>query len=467
MSKENLRVTVGITVSVAIDILLFFQFVQLSIPWLTWIGVVPALIFAATKIGNKRAGSSKLKLAFVLLEAGRSAFVTLFKFPGFAPFHGTGVKTHVAAIAGATTLQSEDLVALTAFTLYLLYNLITFKLVLGAPSEVTLSEQEQRFREGLLQRLTGLEGAKQFETEWFVPMNVSVESSHLRSSTQKIAQITPSLFTTLTSDLFVLVGGPGSGKTFATRELSRKMLEEAGDADCIAVYVHLAGWQISNGAFKSKSGLVDSLDAYVASQVYGSLVPALRAEMEKADILARLTLKKKLFFIFDAFDEIPYVIDHPTEDGAIEQISHQVFAYCSGAGCRGLVSARKSRQPSREGFSVATLEMRPLSETDIADVLVNRKCSALFSDIIFKDSSIHSWGHNPFLLFLIVEYIEYEDTAPKSQNDLYSSYIRRATQETGADAIGFEDLQRLGEAIAWLMYSGEHPVLEIAVATLA
>lgn len=82
MNKENFRVTVGITVSVAIDILLFFQFVQLSISWPTWIGVFPALVFATTKIGNKRAGSSKLKLAILMLEAGRGAFVTLFKFPG-------------------------------------------------------------------------------------------------------------------------------------------------------------------------------------------------------------------------------------------------------------------------------------------------------------------------------------------------------------------------------------------------
>lgn len=72
------------------------------------------------------------------------------------------MKAHIAAIAGAATLQREDLVALTAFALYLLYNLITFKLVMGAPSEVTLSEQEDRFHEGLLQRLAGPERAKQF-----------------------------------------------------------------------------------------------------------------------------------------------------------------------------------------------------------------------------------------------------------------------------------------------------------------
>ncbi|AFY53473.1 putative NTPase (NACHT family) [Rivularia sp. PCC 7116] len=272
------------------------------------------------------------------------------------------------------------------------------------------------------------------ENRWnpdaYIPLDAEVE---VQSGTKRLRKVTD-LLNAIRSDkksrVFLVLGDPGSGKSVALRKLCLELFLESEKTGKLPLYINLKEWKPQRLWTEENPPTVEELQQFVFDNLIGRgdyyTNEFMRATFDK------MLLHGRFFIILDSFDEIPTVLDEQENSWLIDKlsdISHRFL--CGATESRGLLASRVFRKPTSKFDAKTTLEIRPLTEEKIINLL---KKSLSYNDIlvkrIFKDrQEFVPIARNPFTATLISSYAQAHDNSlPQNQAELYASYIDRNLQ---------------------------------------
>jgi hypothetical protein len=135
----------------------------------------------------------------------------------------------------------------------------------------------------------------------------------------------------------------------------------------------------------------------------------------------------RLFIIFDSFDEIPVLLDQDESSQAISSVSKNIEEFMIGPHkSRCVIASRYFRRPHFLSTKVSILEILPMSDRKIRDILVksNRLSSEDIDNFFRSRNQWISYAKNPFVASLVVSYIAaHEGELPQSKIQVYEDYI--------------------------------------------
>jgi TIR domain/NACHT domain len=270
---------------------------------------------------------------------------------------------------------------------------------------------------------------------------------------------------------FLVLGEPGAGKSVALRKLARDMLAEVGKTGRIPIYVNLREWLPISGQGRRWSELrkptMDELQSFVVSSITrdDSLMTKFVAQH-----FDRLREHGHLFFIFDSFDEIPQLLDVDGETWLIESLSDLLYRFiASGQQSRGILASRFFRRPTQSFLAQRILSVKPLTEERILQALSRVPgFSKERQKVLFRDRlDLVPIARNPFLLSLLSEWMQHNGAFPKTQADLYESFLGRCLAQREDlktnRKLATEDVLRCAKDIAWFVFNSPSYGLEAPV----
>ena len=327
------------------------------------------------------------------------------------------------------------------------------------------------FKKALKNDLNSLD----METNWnaaaFVPLDAEVEVQSGTKRLKRITELLSAIRSDRRSNVFLVLGDPGSGKSVALRKLCRDLLGEVEATGKVPIYINLKEWEPKEPWTEASPP--------TGEQVYDFVLNNLKA---RTDLPAHTFLNKYfekmfeqgyLFIVLDSFDEIPAVLDVGENSWLIDRLSDVLFKFLNGAHeSRGLLASRIFRKPTKKFDARTTLEIRPFTESKIAQTLKNYATADSFRELLFNQRpEFVPVARNPFAVALISDYAkENRNTLPASQAELYSSYIMRRLRDCRErmEESGLTDEQVVGCAtdIADVMFTTEHLGLEAPIREL-
>src|SRR5215813_2392120 len=183
----------------------------------------------------------------------------------------------------------------------------------------------------------------------------------------------------------------------------------------------------------------------------------------------------RLFIVLDSFDEIPAVLDVSERSWLIDKLSDVIYRFVAGAHeSRGVLASRIFRKPTDKFDAKTVLEIRPLTESKIAETLKKSLSydEALVKLLFNERQEFVPIARNPFTAALISSYAkEHDNRLPLTQAELYSSYIHRRL-DAGVDRIEAKNLTedqilKCATEIADIMFVTQTLGLEASVKDLA
>jgi hypothetical protein len=324
----------------------------------------------------------------------------------------------------------------------------------------------------LLDDLNKIDRETNWSAESFTPLDAEVE---MYSGSRRLKKVTD-LLTAIRSDtrsrVFLVLGDPGSGKSVALRKLCRDLLKEVVRTGKVPLYVNLREWEAKQPWTEETPPSVDELYDFVLNNLRD------RGDVFTNDFLQKYFKKMfengRLFIVLDSFDEIPAVLDVNESSWLIDRLSDAIYKFLAGAHeSRGILSSRIFRRPSRKLDAKTILEIRPFTERKIVETL---RRSLFYDDALEKTlfnerPEFVPIARNPFAAALISSYAkEHDNMLPKSQAELYSSYVERrldACQEkVKRRSLNNQLIIQCATAIAWAMLTTETLGLEASVERL-
>lgn len=222
---------------------------------------------------------------------------------------------------------------------------------------------------------------------------------------------------------FLVLGEPGGGKSVALRKLAIELLPQVKEANKIPLYINLKEWNNTNWSEKNPPNEYQLLEFVRENIARRDL--ALNIFVDK--YFDRLIEKKRFFFIFDSFDEIPQVMNVDDNSLLIQQLSSVLYKFIKDNNNKptGLVSSRHFRKPTSDFNASSEIEIRPFNGAQIYKSI--RKMSNSSEDLInkiFKDrTDLYLTAKNPFMASMISKYIEIHGELPKNRLDMFSVFI--------------------------------------------
>ena len=337
-------------------------------------------------------------------------------------------------------------------------------------------QDNQQDREELIRDLStyieNLDEELNWNHEKFVELEADVDVVLKSGRRRSQGSVTQAIKKNHKSELFLVLGDPGSGKSVALRSLVRTLLKEARDGGHIPIYINLREWPLTVESFSSNSTIDsnafhDYVLGYLESQLSVTSFDFFKENFKT------LQSEGQIFFILDSFDEIPAVLDIHEGSRTIKELSELLYRYIlSGHNARGLIASRYFRRPTPR-HERCLLEIRPFNEARIAELIDKLAVfpEALKIKVFSESAHLGALARNPFLLSLILDYEKFQTSQiPDSQAELFGRYISQVIGKVKADlsteSISDNDLRRICIQIANYMFDHSSLGLEAPTADL-
>lgn len=274
---------------------------------------------------------------------------------------------------------------------------------------------------------------------FFEPLFVEVDSGSKRR--KYVVRLLDALSRLRSSELALLLGIPGAGKSVTLREFVVRELNRSG-SHRIPLYVSLEGWRGEPTA--------EQLVTYVIERVKQMAPhPVIRGFLDRH--FDRLLQSDGWLFVLDGFDEIPALLD-ATEPDILRKYSSAVAQFAAASMCPTVVASRTYRHPQ-----LATRHTRctlvPLSERQMNHVLVRIPGIAPELRRAFMErGDLVQIARTPFFLRLVREHLERSRTLPSTRADLFRSYIESRRDAVATSQCPVVALDEACVAIARLMF---------------
>ena len=291
--------------------------------------------------------------------------------------------------------------------------------------ELGFKEKLNRIASVLDTRLNRLDDETNWTDQAFNPLDAEIEKHVVgRGKIRKLGDLISSIRQDRKAKSFLVLGDPGSGKSVAMRHLVHQMLTEVPRTSVLPIYVNLKEWADSDQILNN-SGTADIWSFVTKSFVSG----ANDLQIDFCNKYLRKMLEiGSLFIVFDSFDEVPAILDHPDTSDILRNISSVFDDFIAGPhNSRCIIASRYFRRPRLFAMHIAMLEILPFSPKKIRENL-NKSSRLSLSEI---DSFIASRSHwldaskNPFVAQLVIDYISANrGKIPFSKIEVYDAYIR-------------------------------------------
>lgn len=267
------------------------------------------------------------------------------------------------------------------------------------------------------------------ETNWsaenFVPLDAEVEVQSGSKRLKKVTDLLTAIRSDRRSQVFLILGDPGSGKSVALRKLCRDLLEEVDATGKVPLYVNLREWEPVEAWTEEEPPTVEELYNFVLNNIKA------RGDVFTDDFLKKYFKKMfedgRLFLVLDSFDEIPAVLDVSENSWLIDKLSDVIHRFLAGGHeSRGVLASRIFRRPTDKFAAKTILEIRPFTELKIVATLKKSLFydEALVKHLFTERQELIPIARNPFTAALISSYAkDHDNTLPYTQAQLYSSYI--------------------------------------------
>lgn len=273
------------------------------------------------------------------------------------------------------------------------------------------------------------------------------------------------------SEVFVVLGDPGSGKSVSLRRLVRVLCQQALRTGVVPVYINLREWVSEFGEVTS-----ESLVEFVKEKAYSQTGRDGRAFIDTWYEPFRKS--GRLFFVIDSFDELPSILDCDDKSDLHRKISAAFDQFFTQEiySCRAVLASRNFRAPV--GLKGTRLVIQPFKETQIRRAMkqwlvgkgidTNKYVKDLFRD----RPQLVPLLRNPFTAELIAEYARsgHGNRLPDSMFAVFDHYI--ATRLDG-DRSTFrrygtspEQVRSAASVIAKKMYEDNDTGLEVDVSRI-
>ncbi|MEV6479021.1 NACHT domain-containing protein [Streptomyces sp. NPDC051576] len=231
------------------------------------------------------------------------------------------------------------------------------------------------------------------------------------------------------TDLVLLQGGAGAGKSVALRQHAMSRLEEIAEGrdpdGPLPLYVNLRELRAKPHEINT-----DVLRRYIMSQTgaRGSTdVATYFAHCFREDLQQR-----RVTLLLDSFDEIPAVLDSPTIDAAVAPYIQTVIELVGGGG-RCVVAAREYKGPRASGWTrLQLLGLDPEQQEVFLRRLGFREADFARVQALLTEPrrGFATELRNPLSLHLLATYVRERDAVPDRPSALFEEYaasrLRRA-----------------------------------------
>jgi NACHT domain len=345
------------------------------------------------------------------------------------------------------------------------------------PSPIALEFPEKDFKgklKNFIKVLTNDLNNIDIEINWneyyFTPLDADVEIISNNGKKRKVTNLLRSIKKDRRSQVFLVLGDPGSGKSTALRKLARELLNEAEITGRIPVYINLKDWQDDKEYTESMP--------VTANDIYSFIIKKLKGKDIFADKFIEAYFDKmyengRIFFILDSFDEIPRVLDANENSWIIDNLSDAFYNFLAGAAeSRGILSSRIFRKPTRKFKSKAILEIRPFNELRIEETFaksINNIERGFFKK--FSRSFLLPIARNPFSAALIIQFLDENNLMlPSSQSEIYRSYINKRFSSCADKLkeinISVDEVISYCTELSFIIFSSQRSGLEITISEL-
>jgi hypothetical protein len=356
----------------------------------------------------------------------------------------------------------------------------------GHPANLNKEFPDDRFEQkltsfcsALRQHLETTDREANWSPDYYADLEAEVEivSSAGLPKMKRVANLQSALRNHHRTQSFLLLGDPGGGKSVALRRLAKGMLDEVDMTHRIPIYINLREWllPIREGGKRSWTQDDPPSKQDLVKFVKGSL-------KSRGDIFTEefvdtyfedLWQKGHLFFLFDSFDEMPELLDLTDDSWLIDALSRQISALIStDPRSRGVLASRYFRGPTQSFLAQKELAIRPLSEYQMTQAFKRFKAfsSGLQAELFRQRPDLVPLARNPFLLALLGEWATENRHLPKSQAELYRSYLLGRLMRVGERMAG-AGLERnavvaAATEIAWFIFRSVEYGLEAPVKVL-
>ncbi|MEM9215172.1 MAG: NACHT domain-containing protein [Cyanobacteria bacterium P01_F01_bin.150] len=271
------------------------------------------------------------------------------------------------------------------------------------------------------------------------------------------------------SEVFVVLGDPGSGKSVSLRRLVRILCEQASKTGIVPVYINLREWDPELGEVTP-----ESLVEFAKERAYEQTGRDGRAFLDTW--YEPFRRGGRLFFVIDSFDELPAVLDCDDKSDLHRQVSTTFDKFFTQEiySCRAVLASRNFRSPV--GLKGTRLVIRPFRESQIRQAmktwLLGRGINAnnYIRQVFGRRPQLVPLLRNPFTAELIAEYARSGNGSrlPESMFAVFNHYIsnRLYGDEPTFRRYGVtpDQVRVAAGQIAMRMYEGQDIGLEADIA---
>lgn len=297
-------------------------------------------------------------------------------------------------------------------------------------NSVRQSQDQKLFCTAYQDYLNKLNEATNWDEKYFTPLDAEIESDHKG----KRKRYYKNLLTCLEKDrkkkkVFLLLGMPGSGKSVSLRKLCRELLRDTSKSGQIPLYINLKEW---DKPFTLQNPPTEKdLIAFILEQVQATGKPDICNYLTE-ETIEQLRKKKKLYFVFDSFDELPCLLGKGQQDGVTnrEELISNISSLLCGflkttAGTGGIIASRLHNAPSQMNADI-TLVIQEFTDVKIKQTLEKYQefTPELKQELFEKRGDLVSLCRNPMYLHLTTRYLNNNvGKLPANQEELYTSFV--------------------------------------------
>lgn len=305
------------------------------------------------------------------------------------------------------------------------------------------SEKELRIELGNIKKrfktdLDEINSNTSWSSQYYEPLKAQVEVKKQFKKSRKITDLLTAIKNDINSNVFLVIGDPGAGKSVALRKLAEDLLDEFESTGKLPLYINLKEWKKTNWT-SQEVPTTEQLEKFVTEDVFKRLGVYEQDFLKKTvkgsnkTIFSHLLERGRFFIIFDSFDELPQVLDVNEASSLIDSLSSIIYKFLNaGNNNRGILSSRYYRMPSNKFRADAELFIRPFTDKQIFSTI--KKGSAysvdMVKDILNQRPDLSPVLRNPFTCSLLKLYSKKHPLKlPNSQTELYEHYLSTRIDE--------------------------------------
>ncbi|WP_421901289.1 NACHT domain-containing protein [Maridesulfovibrio sp.] len=338
-------------------------------------------------------------------------------------------------------VDGSQVFSLTAFALLLfaviVINVIAQRRNVSLPSEnlpddsslnsiADRAESLKRYTGALIAALDRYDRDVNWSDREFTPLEAEIESERTSRHRPRIVKdIVASIKKNKESQVFILLGDPGSGKSVSLRRLVRELCKRAASSGVVPVYVNLREFPVGIDPTE------ETLMQFIRDNVQEQTGKDGRAFLESC--YDEYRKNGRLFFVIDSFDEMPSVLDCDDKSESHRDISAAFDRFFTQdiQSCRAIVASRVFRAPV--GVKGTMLMLRPFREQQIRAAmkkwLIGKGLDTdEYVKRLFRERpQLVPLLRNPFTAELISEYARYQtgENLPENMFSIFDCYVTK------------------------------------------